>query len=88
MSFIFKWKEGQAKDCQGWAWSADSLCMVIGDHPKKRGRRTIAEEMELSTSKLEREKKARWKLAEKKPWRNGRRGSTGLAKTALIMLVA
>ena len=56
------------------------------DHPKKRGRRTIAEEMELS--RLKREKKARWNLAEKKPWRNGRRGSTGLAKTALIMLGA
>ena len=59
-----------------------------GDDPKKRGRRTIAEEMELSTSRLEREKKARWKLAEKKPWRNGWRGSTGLAKTAVIMLGA
>ena len=55
------------------------------DHPKKRGRRIITEEMELSRS---REKKARWNLAEKKPWRNGRRGSTGLAKTALIMLGA
>ena len=57
-----------------------------GDHPKKKESRTIAEEMELS--RLEREKKARWNLAEKKPWRNGRRGSTGLAKTALIMLGA